>query len=86
MALLKFMNLSTRKKIQYALIFCIFCIQIFVALFFWNEFENRKNTNFIEEQLQEVETLGHFTDDSEANFNEVKNNFDKLNCGAIARA
>ena len=77
MALLKFMNLSTRKKIQYALIFCIFCIQIFVALFFWNEFENRKNTNFIEEQLQEVETLGYFTDNSEANFNEVKNNFEK---------
>lgn len=53
-----------RKPVHYSLIVCILLIQLIIAGYFYNEFTNRKNLTFIENQLKEVHTLERLTDDS----------------------
>jgi len=60
----KSMSFRLRKVVQYSLIFCILLIQCIIAGFFYNEFINRRNLNFIEKQLKEVHVLENLTDDS----------------------
>lgn len=60
----KSMSFRLRKVVQYSLIFCILLIQCIIAGFFYNEFINRKNLTFIENQLKEVHVLENLTDDS----------------------
>lgn len=60
----KSMSFRLRKVVQYSLIFCILLIQCIIAAFFYNEFINRKNLTFIENQLKEVHVLENLTDDS----------------------
>ena len=50
----KSLNFRFRKIVHYSLIFCILLIQLIIAAFFYNEFINRKNLAFIENQLKEV--------------------------------
>ena len=57
-------NFKLRKIVLYSLISCILLIQITIAGFFYNEFVNRKNLNFIEKELKEVRHLEDLTDDS----------------------
>lgn len=60
----KSLNFRFRKIVHYSLIFCILLIQLIIAGFFYNEFVNRKNLAFIENQLKEVNTLENLTDNS----------------------
>ncbi len=60
----KSLNFRFRKIVHYSLIFCILLIQLIIAAFFYNEFINRKNLAFIENQLKEVLSLENLTDDS----------------------
>lgn len=60
----QFSNFRLRKIVQYSLIVCILLIQITIAGFFYNEFVNTKNVNFIEKQLGEIRSLENLTDDS----------------------
>lgn len=53
-----------RKIVHYSLILCILLIQLIIAGFFYNEFKNRKNVAFIEDQLKDVHDLEHLTDKS----------------------
>lgn len=53
-----------RKIVHYSLILCILLIQLIIAGFFYNEFKNRKNVAFIENQLKDVHALEHLTDKS----------------------
>ncbi|MCY0967644.1 sensor histidine kinase [Chryseobacterium wangxinyae] len=58
------LNFKLRKIVLYSLIICILLIQVTVAAFFYNEFVNRKNLTFIENQLKEVQKLENLTDNS----------------------
>jgi len=60
----KSLNFRFRKIVHYSLIFCILLIQLIIAGFFYNEFVNRKNLAFIENQLKEVHSLEKLTDNS----------------------
>ncbi|WP_139422550.1 sensor histidine kinase [Chryseobacterium mulctrae] len=60
----KALNFRFRKIVHYSLIFCILLIQLIIAGFFYNEFINRKNLAFIENQLKEVNSLEKLTDNS----------------------
>ncbi len=60
----KMLNFKLRKIVLYSLIICILLIQVTVAAFFYNEFVNRKNLTFIENQLMEVQKLENLTDNS----------------------
>lgn len=60
----KSLNFRFRKVVHYSLIFCILLIQLIIAGFFYNEFINRKNLAFIENQLKEVNSLEKLTDNS----------------------
>lgn len=60
----KSLNFRFRKVVHYSLIFCILLIQLIIACFFYNEFINRKNLAFIENQLKEVNSLENLTDNS----------------------
>ena len=60
----KALNFRFRKIVHYSLIFCILLIQLIIAGFFYNEFINRKNLAFIENQLKEVNSLENLTDNS----------------------
>ncbi len=60
----KSLNFRFRKIVHYSLIFCILLIQLIIAGFFYNEFINRKNLAFIENQLKEVNSLEKLTDNS----------------------
>ena len=57
-------NFKSRKFVHYSLIICILLIQIIIAGYFYNEFVNRRNLRFIENQLKEVQSLEHLTDNS----------------------
>lgn len=58
------LNFRFRKIVHYSLIFCILLIQLIIAGFFYNEFVNKKNLAFIENQLKEVNSLENLTDNS----------------------
>lgn len=60
----KSLNFRFRKIVHYSLIFCILLIQLIIAVFFYNEFVNKKNLAFIENQLKEVDSLERLTDNS----------------------
>jgi signal transduction histidine kinase len=60
----KSLNFRFRKIVHYSLIFCILLIQLIIAAFFYNEFVNKKNLEFIENQLKEVNSLEKLTDNS----------------------
>jgi signal transduction histidine kinase len=60
----KSLNFRFRKIVHYSLIFCILLIQLIIAAFFYNEFINKKNLAFIENQLKEVHSLEKLTDNS----------------------
>lgn len=61
---IKSLNFKSRKIVHYSLIFCILLIQLILAGFFYNEFINEKNIDFIENQLKEVHSLENLTDNS----------------------
>lgn len=58
------LSFRLRKIVHYFLIICILLIQLIIAGFFYNEFTNRKNIKFIENQLKDVHSLENLTDDS----------------------
>ncbi|UZT97297.1 HAMP domain-containing sensor histidine kinase [Chryseobacterium fluminis] len=60
----KLLNFKLRKIVHYSLIVCILLIQIIIAAFFYNEFINRKNLAFIEQQLKGIHSLENLTDNS----------------------
>lgn len=60
----KSLNFRFRKIVHYSLIFCILLIQLIIAAFFYNEFINKKNLAFVENQLKEVHSLEKLTDNS----------------------
>lgn len=60
----KLLDFKSRKIIHYSLILCILLIQIAIAAFFYNEFNNRKNITFLENQLSEINALEDLTDHS----------------------
>lgn len=62
---------------QYSLLICILLIQCIVAGFFYNEFINSKNLNFIEKQLKEVSLLENLTFDSRKELNTAQDYFQK---------
>ena len=74
---MEFFNIKNRKIIQYTLIACILIIQVFIVVFFWSEYLNRKNTSSIEKQIAEVENLERFTENSYSNFDDAKQSFKK---------
>ncbi len=57
-------DFKSRKVIHYSLIICILLIQVLIAGFFYNEFVNRKNLTFIEQQLKEIRSLENLEDNS----------------------
>jgi len=57
-------NFKFRKIVHYSLIICILLIQLIIAGYFYNEFVNRKNLTFIENQLKDVRSLEDLTDNS----------------------
>lgn len=58
------LSFRLRKIVHYFLIICILLIQLIIAAFFYNEFVNRKNTKFIENQLKDVHSIENLTDNS----------------------
>ncbi|MCD9854587.1 ATP-binding protein [Epilithonimonas sp. JDS] len=58
------LNFKLRKFVHYSLILCILLIQIIIAAFFYNEFNNKKNLAFIENQLKDVHSLENLTENS----------------------
>lgn len=60
----KLFDSKIRKTVHYSLILCILLIQIAIAGFIYTEFNNRKNLSFIQNQLKEVQSLEHLTDNS----------------------
>lgn len=62
---------------QYSLLICILLIQCIIAGFFYNEFINSKNLNFIEKQLKEVSLLENLTFDSRKELNTAQDYFQK---------
>ncbi len=58
------LSFKSRKIVHYFLIICILLIQIIIAGYFYNEFVNRKNLTFIENQLKEIQNLESLTDNS----------------------
>ena len=70
-------SFKLRKIVQYSLITCILLIQITIAVFFYNEFINNRNLNFIEKQLDEVQKLENLTDDSQKELSHAQNYFQK---------
>lgn len=73
----KSMSFRLRKVVQYSLIFCILLIQCIIAGFFYNEFINRRNLTFIENQLKEVHLLENLTNDSRKELVNAQNFFQK---------
>lgn len=71
----KSMSFKLRKIVQYSFIICILLIQCIIAGFFYNEFVNNKNLNFIEKQLNEVHQLENLTDDSRKELNNAQTYF-----------
>jgi signal transduction histidine kinase len=70
----KLLNFRSRKIVHYSLIICILLIQLLIAVFFYNEFINRKNLTFIENQLKEVHSLENLTDNSRKELVNAQNN------------
>ncbi len=73
----KSLSFKLRKIVQYSLIICILLIQSIIAVFFYNEFVQNKNLNFIEKQLKEVDLLENLTFDSRKELNNAQNYFQK---------
>nr|WP_314494155.1 HAMP domain-containing sensor histidine kinase [uncultured Chryseobacterium sp.] len=73
----KSLSFRLRKIVQYSLIICILLIQCIIAGFFYNEFVNSKNLNFIEKQLKEVQLLENLTFDSRKELNTAQDYFQK---------
>lgn len=53
-----------RKFIHYSLLLCILLIQLLIAGFFYNEFVSRQNSKFIQNQLDQINTVEKITDNS----------------------
>lgn len=60
----KFDNFRLRKTVHYTLILCILLIQVALAGFIYNEFKNREDVSFIENQLKEIDSLELLTNNS----------------------
>jgi signal transduction histidine kinase len=73
----KSLSFKLRKIVLFSLITCILLIQITIAGFFYNEFINRKNLTFMENQLKEVHLLENLTDDSRKELINAQDNFQK---------
>lgn len=73
----KSLSFKLRKIVLFSLITCILLIQITIAGFFYNEFINRKNLTFIENQLKEVHLLENLTDDSRKELMSAQDFFQK---------
>ncbi|WP_027382515.1 sensor histidine kinase [Epilithonimonas caeni] len=58
------LSFKSRKIVHYFLIICILLIQVIIGSFFYNEFRNKKNLKFIENQLNEIHSIENLTDDS----------------------
>ena len=66
-----------RKIVHYSLIISIILIQIAIAGFLYNEFLNKKNVNFIEDQLKEMSSVEDLTDDSKKELYNAQNSLQK---------
>ncbi|MBB4805260.1 signal transduction histidine kinase [Chryseobacterium defluvii] len=73
----KFLNFKLRKIVHYSLIACILLIQVIIAIFFYNEFTNKKKLKFIENQLEESRALEGLTDSSRKDFMDAQNYLQK---------
>ncbi|WP_300671827.1 HAMP domain-containing sensor histidine kinase [Soonwooa sp.] len=73
----KLLNPKKRKAIHYSLIICILLIQIAIAAFFYNEFVNRKNLDFIQNQLGEIKNFEKLTDSSKQDLLQSQDYFQK---------
>lgn len=73
----KELNFKWRRIVLFSLITCILLIQVTIAAFFYNEFVNRKNLRFIENQLKEVRQLENLTDDSRKELVHAQDYFQK---------
>ena len=73
----KSLSFKMRKIVLFSLITCILLIQITIAGFFYNEFVNKKNLTFIENQLKEVHLLENLTDDSRKELINAQDYFQK---------
>ncbi|CAD7800600.1 Signal transduction histidine-protein kinase BarA [Chryseobacterium aquaeductus] len=73
----KSLSFKLRKIVQYSLIICILLLQCIIGGFFYNEFVNNKNLNFIEKQLKEVHQLENLTDDSRKELDLAQNYFQR---------
>lgn len=73
----KSLSFKMRKIVLFSLISCILLIQITIAGFFYNEFVNKKNLTFIENQLKEVHLLENLTDDSRKELINAQDYFQK---------
>lgn len=60
----KLFDPKIRKTVHYSLILCILLIQIAIAGFIYTEFDSRKNLTFLQNQLKDVQSLEHLTDNS----------------------
>lgn len=75
---LDWMGFSRRKKIYYALIFCILLIQVCIALYFYNEITSRKELAALENQRVQVNILEHSIQQSHIKLAQTQNDFQHL--------
>ncbi|MFC6267611.1 sensor histidine kinase [Frigoriflavimonas asaccharolytica] len=62
------LNFKWRKTVHYSLILCIILIQIAIAGFVYNEYNNRNKIQFFEKQLTDINTVENLTEASKEDF------------------
>lgn len=70
-------NFKWRKTVHYTLIFTIILIQIILGGFLYNEFVNKKNVQFIKNQLQEMKSVENLTENSKKELYFAQNSLQK---------
>lgn len=73
----RFFNFKFRKIIHYSLIISILLLQIILAIFFYNEFLNKKNIQFIENQIKTINSFDGLTNNATLELLNAQNGFQK---------
>lgn len=68
-------NFRFRKVIHYFLIASILVIQLLIAGFFYNEFFNKPNNDFVQKQLKDLKNLERLTNNSRNELFKTQENF-----------
>ncbi len=68
-----FLNSKYRKIVQYSLLIIILIIQIGIAGYFYNEFNNKRDHSFIEKQLGDLKILENITNNSKKELGNAQN-------------